>query len=59
MAQKDSWNTSYIHKFDKKHNLTAFVELKGKLDGMSSEFVGGFRKRFKAGSVTGYMNSMG
>jgi len=34
-----------------------FSELKGKLDGSSSEAMGGFKVRFMEGAVTGYINS--
>jgi len=60
MAQKDNWTASCIQKFSNKHFLTCFGELKGKFDGMSSEFMLGFRKRFRGGTaVTGYMTSTG
>lgn len=55
MAQKDCLNFSYINRASQR--LQLFCELKGKMDGMSSEFLSGFRMRFMEGTITGYMNS--
>mmetsp|Transcript_9377 Transcript_9377/g.14273 ORF Transcript_9377/g.14273 Transcript_9377/m.14273 type:complete len:163 (+) Transcript_9377:497-985(+) len=55
MQQRESINLSYVGRPSQR--LQLFSELKGKLDGSSSEFLGGFKMRFMEGAVTGYLTS--
>ena len=57
MQQRETWNLSYIGKPSKR--LQLFSELKGKLDGNTSEFLAGFKMKFMEGAITGYMTSGG
>lgn len=55
MQQRDAFNFSYIGKPSQK--LQLFSELKGKLDGSSSDYLAGFKLKFLEASITGYMTS--
>jgi len=55
MAGKETINLSYIAKPSQR--LQFFSELKGKMDGATSEFLAGFKMRFAQGFIVGYMNS--
>jgi len=54
--QKDI-NVSYIGRPSQR--LQLFSELKGKLDGNSSDMLAGFKIKFLEGAITGYMTSKG
>ena len=50
-------NISYVGRPSQR--LQLFTELKGKLDGASSDFLAGYKIKFPEGAITGYMTSKG